>query len=90
MSPHQPSSASERRGGAPVEAAGRTEQDARKTPPTMNELLAACAAATAVSTPPDVAEESRAGKRDESGESGEVGKSAGPGGRTSTPGRDAA
>ncbi|MGG2462331.1 hypothetical protein ACO0M4_21365 [Streptomyces sp. RGM 3693] len=87
MSPHQPSPASERHAGAPVAAAGRAEQAARKTPPTMNELLAACAAANAVSTPPDAAEESRAGKRDDPGEPGE---SAGPGGRTSTPGRDAA
>ncbi|MEU5012191.1 hypothetical protein AB0G35_18190 [Streptomyces sp. NPDC021749] len=34
------------------------QHDARETP-TMNELLAACAAASAVSTPPDAPEESR-------------------------------
>lgn len=34
------------------------QHDARETP-TMNELLAACAAANAVSTPPDAPEESR-------------------------------
>ncbi|MFI9261432.1 hypothetical protein ACIGT4_27545 [Streptomyces sioyaensis] len=51
MSAHQPFPTPE----GPVEAAGR---EARETP-TMNELLAACAAASAVSTPPDAAEEDR-------------------------------
>ncbi|MFG2864328.1 hypothetical protein [Streptomyces sioyaensis] len=51
MSAHQPFPTPE----GPVEAAGR---EARETP-TMNELLAACAAASAVSTPPDAAEEAR-------------------------------
>ncbi|MGW1377701.1 hypothetical protein ACWD6P_25985 [Streptomyces sp. NPDC002446] len=65
------------------------QHDARETP-TMNELLAACAAANAVSTPPDAAEEARAPRK---------GKPAGPadgpaaegGDRpASTRGRDAA
>ncbi|MFI0908059.1 hypothetical protein ACH4TE_31790 [Streptomyces sioyaensis] len=51
MSAHQPFPTPE----GPVEAAGH---EARETP-TMNELLAACAAASAVSTPPDAAEEAR-------------------------------
>ncbi|MFI9077749.1 hypothetical protein ACIGW8_14890 [Streptomyces sioyaensis] len=51
MSAHQPFPTHE----GPVEAAGC---EARETP-TMNELLAACAAASAVSTPPDAAEEAR-------------------------------
>ncbi|WP_411121532.1 hypothetical protein [Streptomyces sp. x-19] len=87
MSPHQPPSAPERRADAPVAAAGRADRTARKTPPTMNELLAAGAAANAVSTPPDTAERPATEKADDSGESG---KNAGPGGRASTPGRDAA
>ncbi|MEW1654387.1 hypothetical protein [Streptomyces sp. NPDC093707] len=78
MSPHQ---------SAPTPAAGRAEQDARRAAPTMNELLAAGAAATAVSTPPTAAEEPRAGERDEEGDSGDQ---AGSGERASTTGRDAA
>ncbi|MFI1160721.1 hypothetical protein [Streptomyces sioyaensis] len=54
MSAHQPFPTPE----GPVEAAGRAGHEARETP-TMNELLAACAAASAVSTPPDAAEEAR-------------------------------
>ncbi|WP_043264869.1 hypothetical protein [Streptomyces sp. CT34] len=94
MSPHQPSSTPERRG--PVQAAVRAEQGARKTPPSMNELLAACAAASAVSTPPDAPEERRAVERDEAQEADEAGETGepdgGPGteGGASTPGRDAA
>ncbi|QHC20508.1 hypothetical protein [Streptomyces sp. GS7] len=86
MSPHQPA----------AQTAGRAEQDARKTPPSMNELLAACAAASAVSTPPGAPEESRAVGRDAAQEAGEAGEAdepdggAGPGGGASTPGRDAA
>ncbi|GGU88022.1 hypothetical protein GCM10010211_62930 [Streptomyces albospinus] len=86
MSPHQPV----------AQAAGRAEQDARKTPPTMTELLAACAAASAVSTPPGAAEETRAAERDEAvearekGETGGTDSGTGPSGGASTPGRDAA
>ncbi|MFH8684493.1 hypothetical protein [Streptomyces lydicus] len=62
------------------------QHDARETPPTMNELLAACAAASAVSTPPDADEEGRqgkpAGRRDEPEAEG--------GDAPSTGGRDAA
>ncbi|GAA2681488.1 hypothetical protein [Streptomyces lunalinharesii] len=87
MSPHQPPSAPERRADAPVAAAGRAGRSARKTPPTMTELLAAGAAANAVSTPPDAAERPATEKGDEPGEPG---KTVGPGGRASTPGRDAA
>ncbi|MFG2139387.1 hypothetical protein [Streptomyces sp. NPDC048650] len=43
MSAHQPFDA----------AARRAEDGAPEQPPTMTELLAACAAASAVSTPPD-------------------------------------
>ncbi|MFF3546354.1 hypothetical protein [Streptomyces platensis] len=55
MSAHQPFPTSDGREDSPVAAAGRA---ARETP-TMNELLAACAAASAVSTPPDAATEAR-------------------------------
>ncbi|MEW1753972.1 hypothetical protein ACIQU1_36115 [Streptomyces angustmyceticus] len=58
MSAHQPSPTPEGRGSAPFAADGRAEHEARETP-TMNELLAACAAASAVSTPPDDAGEAR-------------------------------
>ncbi|MGW8553620.1 hypothetical protein [Streptomyces tubercidicus] len=58
MSAHQPFPTRDGHEGVPVAAAGR---DAHETP-TMNELLAACAAATAVSTPPDAAAEARQGK----------------------------
>ncbi|UQA94734.1 hypothetical protein [Streptomyces halobius] len=75
MSAHQPS---------PTPAARRAEDDAREQPPTMNELLAACAAATAVSTPPDAPEETRAGKRAEPADEPEAGAA------PSTQGRDAA
>ncbi|MFE6686662.1 hypothetical protein ACFVFQ_09310 [Streptomyces sp. NPDC057743] len=80
MSPHQ---------SAPTPAAGRAEQDARRAAPTMNELLAACAAASAVSTPPDVAEESRA-EKEKAGERGDAGESGGQASGPSTSGRDAA
>ncbi|WP_274915100.1 hypothetical protein [Streptomyces sp. WZ-12] len=80
MSPHQ---------SAPTPAAGRAEQEARRAAPTMNELLAACAAATAVSTPPDVAEGPRA-EKEKAGERHDVGESAGQASAPSTPGRDAA
>ncbi|MEU8682300.1 hypothetical protein [Streptomyces sp. NPDC048611] len=53
MSAHQHCPTPEGRAGIPVAAAGRDPREA----PTMNELLAACAAASAVSTPPDAAEE---------------------------------
>ncbi|MEU5209666.1 hypothetical protein [Streptomyces sp. NPDC020742] len=63
------------------------QHDPRETPPTMNELLAACAAASAVSTPPDADEESRtdrpSGRREEADAEA---RSAGP----STGDRDAA
>ncbi|MGW2921953.1 hypothetical protein ACWDBF_29345 [Streptomyces angustmyceticus] len=90
MSAHQPSPTPEGRGSAPFAADGRAEHEARETP-TMNELLAACAAASAVSTPPDAAGEARQdspgapeaeGARDEE-------SPAGPG-TASTGGRDAA
>ncbi|WP_432143900.1 hypothetical protein [Streptomyces sp. bgisy084] len=58
MPAHQPFPTPDGREGGPVAAAGRA---ARETP-TMNELLAACAAASAVSTPPDAAEEARQDK----------------------------
>lgn len=57
MSAHQPFPPSDGREGSPVAAAGRAGET-----PTMNELLAACAAASAVSTPPDAAEEARQDK----------------------------
>ncbi|MCF3173513.1 hypothetical protein IPZ61_09310 [Streptomyces sioyaensis] len=90
MSAHQPFPTPE----GPVEAAGR---EARETP-TMNELLAACAAASAVSTPPDAAEEARqaAGpgapeEQDVHKEQDEPEEEAGAGTRpASTGGRDAA
>lgn len=59
MSAHKSSPTPERRGGTPVAAVRRDENDPSprrhddEPRPTMNELLAACAAATAVSTPPD-------------------------------------
>lgn len=89
MSAHQPSSAPEGRGGTPVAAAGRADHEARETP-SMNELLAACAAASAVSTPPDAAEEARQGKPARSAEEQAGEDEAGPAGPASTRGRDAA
>ncbi|MFD0163445.1 hypothetical protein ACFVJH_04715 [Streptomyces decoyicus] len=53
----------------------------------MNELLAACAAASAVSTPPDAAEEARQGKPERSADEPAAEDEAGP---ASTGGRDAA
>ncbi|MCX5449009.1 hypothetical protein [Streptomyces nigrescens] len=83
MSAHQPAPTPDGRESTPFAAAGR---DARETP-TMNELLAAGAAASAVSTPPDAAEEARqgrpAGPADEPEEESEPGTA-------STGGRDAA
>lgn len=60
MSAHQPSSTPDGRGGTPVAAARREKADAREQPPTMNQLLAACAAASAVSTPPEAPAQSGA------------------------------
>jgi hypothetical protein len=85
MSAHQPSPTSEGRGSTPIVAAGRAEHDARETP-TMNELLAACAAASAVSTPPG-AEEARQGKPAKPADEPEA---EGGAGAASTGGRDAA
>lgn len=64
------------------------QHDARETP-TMNELLAACAAASAVSTPPDASEEARASRQGEPTESGN-GAAEGEDAPSSTRGRDAA
>ncbi|MGW7573650.1 hypothetical protein [Streptomyces sp. NPDC054765] len=86
MSAHQPSPLPEGRGSTPVAAAGRGEYEAREAP-TMNELLAAGAAASAVSTPPDAAGEARPGKPAESAEEPETEDGAGP---ASTGSRDAA
>lgn len=77
MSAHQPVPTSDGREGSPVAAAGRAAQET----PTMNELLAACAAASAVSTPPDAAAEARQDEPAEPEESEEP---------ASTGGRDAA
>ncbi|GAA2600208.1 hypothetical protein Stube_38100 [Streptomyces tubercidicus] len=55
----------------------------------MNELLAACAAATAVSTPPDAAEEARQGKPAGPADEPEAEEGSGPG-PASTGSRDAA
>ncbi|WP_234341114.1 hypothetical protein [Streptomyces sp. NRRL S-1813] len=55
----------------------------------MNELLAACAAASAVSTPPDAAEETRQGKPAGSADEPAGEDETGPAG-SSTGGRDAA
>ncbi|MER0480650.1 hypothetical protein ABR737_20285 [Streptomyces sp. Edi2] len=88
MSAHQPSTTPEGRGGTPVAAAAC---GARETP-SMNELLAAGAAASAVSTPPDAAEEARRGKPAGAPEAEDEDQD-GPGAAstpTSTPGRDAA
>lgn len=94
MSAHQPSPTPDGRGSAALAAAGRAEHEARETP-TMDELLAACAAASAVSTPPDAADEARRcdtaapdGEPREQGEpEGADGSGTGP---LSTGGRDAA
>ncbi|MEU4846329.1 hypothetical protein [Streptomyces gilvosporeus] len=66
------------RGGVPVPADRRADRAAPEQPPTMNQLLAACAAASAVSTPPDAAAQSRTDRQPE------------PEGPASTKGRDAA
>ncbi|REK89711.1 hypothetical protein DY245_13875 [Streptomyces inhibens] len=68
------------------------QHDARETP-TMNDLLAACAAANAVSTPPGADEESR--KTAESRKEGPAGSAGEPAAEdetkpVSTQGRDAA
>ncbi|MEU9112089.1 hypothetical protein AB0D04_09910 [Streptomyces sp. NPDC048483] len=78
MSAHQPSPTPEGRAGAAIAAARRAADDAPEQLPTMNQLLAACAAASAVSTPPDATAETRASEPD---------KEAAP---ASTEGRDAA
>ncbi|MCR8575044.1 hypothetical protein [Streptomyces sp. Isolate_219] len=82
MSAHQPAPSPDGRESTPIAAAGR---DARETP-TMNELLAACAAASAVSTPPDAAEEARRGRPADEPEAEEESEP----GTASTGGRDAA
>ncbi|MCL7491830.1 hypothetical protein M8I34_10310 [Streptomyces sp. MCA2] len=56
----------------------------------MNELLAACAAASAVSTPPDAAEEARQGEPARSADEPAGEDGTGPAGSASTGGRDAA
>ncbi|WP_241779995.1 hypothetical protein [Streptomyces natalensis] len=53
------------RGGIPGPADGRADRAAPDQPPTMNQLLAACAAASAVSTPPDAAAEGRTDRQPE-------------------------
>ncbi|MGA5562587.1 hypothetical protein ACPCUV_15605 [Streptomyces platensis] len=78
MSAHQSFPTSDGREGSPVAAAGRAAHET----PTMNELLAACAAASAVSTPPDAAAEARADQPAEPAEESEE--------PASTGGRDAA
>ncbi|MEU8783099.1 hypothetical protein [Streptomyces sp. NPDC048637] len=85
MSAHQPSSSPYGRERTPIAAGGR---DARETP-TMNELLAACAAASAVSTPPDAAEEARRDKPAGPADEPETDEEPEPG-AASTGGRDAA
>ncbi|MEU8915817.1 hypothetical protein [Streptomyces nigrescens] len=85
MSAHQPAPSPDGRGSTPFAAAGR---DARETP-TMNELLAAGAAASAVSTPPDAAEEAPRGRPAGSADEPEAEEESEPG-TASTGGRDAA
>lgn len=85
MSAHQPAPSPDGRENTPFAAAGR---DARETP-TMNELLAACAAASAVSTPPDAAEEARRGRPAGPADEPEAEGESEPG-TASTGGRDAA
>ncbi|UZJ30855.1 hypothetical protein [Streptomyces endophytica] len=69
------------------------QHDARETP-TMNELLAACAAASAVSTPPDAPEESRKDRpeprKDRPAAAAEESPADGGDTPASTPGRTAA
>lgn len=89
MSAHQPSPTPEGRGGTPITAVGRADHEAREAP-SMNELLAAGAAASAVSTPPDAAEEARQGKPAPSADEPAGEDEAGPAGSASTGGRDAA
>ncbi|WP_433856948.1 hypothetical protein [Streptomyces kronopolitis] len=93
MSAQQPSPTPDGRGIAALAAAGRAAHEARETP-TMDELLAACAAASAVSTPPDTADEARrdtagpdGGTREPCEPEGTDGAGSGP---LSTGGRDAA
>ncbi|WP_129295779.1 hypothetical protein [Streptomyces lydicus] len=87
MSAHQPSTTPDGRGGTPVAAAGCAAREA----PTMNELLAAGAAASAVSTPPDAVEEARRDKPAEPSGAPEAEDEDQDGRRAaSTPGRDAA
>ncbi|MGX1756875.1 hypothetical protein ACWIG5_08165 [Streptomyces lydicus] len=84
MSAHQPSTTPDGRGGTPVAAAAREA-------PSMNELLAAGAAASAVSTPPDAVEEARRDKPAEPSGAPEAEDEDQDGRRAaSTPGRDAA
>ncbi|WP_407286928.1 hypothetical protein [Streptomyces sp. BP-8] len=61
------------------------QHDARETP-TMNELLAACAAASAVSTPPDAPEEATAPRQGKPADEPTEGEET----PASTRGRDAA
>ncbi|GLW17491.1 hypothetical protein Stsp01_42340 [Streptomyces sp. NBRC 13847] len=93
MPAHQPTPTPDGRGIAALAAAGRAADEARETP-TMDELLAACAAASAVSTPPDAADEARsdaAGQDCETREPDESDGADGAGsGPLSTGGRDAA
>lgn len=89
MSAHQPSPTPEGRGRTPIAAAGRVGHEARETP-SMNELLAACAAASAVSTPPDAAEEARQGRPAPPADEAAGEDETGPAGSASTGGRDAA
>ncbi|WP_328688357.1 hypothetical protein OHT20_22180 [Streptomyces caniferus] len=91
MSAHQPSPTPEGRGSAPFAAAGRADHEAPETP-SMNELLAACAAASAVSTPPDAAGEARQDKPNAApgAEDGGNGENTAGSGAASTGGRDAA
>ncbi|UNO44046.1 hypothetical protein KGS77_19640 [Streptomyces sp. MST-110588] len=70
MTAHQPISA----------AARRAERDAYEPAPTMDELLAACAAAQAVSTPPDTPAAGRADGAD--GDGAGDGDAGGPKGAT--------
>ncbi|MFH8567065.1 hypothetical protein [Streptomyces sp. NPDC017993] len=87
MSAHQSSPTSEGRGGTPFAAARRADHEAPEQSPTMHELLAACAAASAVSTPPDAPSETALNRRaDEPGEA----ETDGEAGAASTSGRDAA
>ncbi|MEW9519484.1 hypothetical protein [Streptomyces tubercidicus] len=85
MSAHQPFPTRDGQEGVPDAAAGR---DAHETP-TMNELLAACAAATAVSTPPDTAAEAPQGEPAGPADEPQAEEGSGPG-TASTGSRDAA